>query len=109
MLKTYVEGAWVNLEFAKTMAGIDELRLPVTVFRFAGLDFATIPGELFSTLQPEGLSVIAYTNGYFRYLCPEEAYEAGHYEAMAAIVARGGGEQMIHKIQQLRRQLQQSH
>ena len=109
MLKTYVEGAWVNLEFAKTMAGIDELRLPVTVFCFAGLEFATIPGELFSTLQPEGLSVIAYTNGYFRYLCPEEAYEAGHYEAMAAIVARGGGEQMIHKIQQLRRQLQQSH
>ena len=109
MLKTYVEGAWVNLEFAKTMAGIDELHLPVTVFRFAGLDFATIPGELFSTLQPEGLSVIAYTNGYFRYLCPEEAYEAGHYEAMAAIVTRGGGEQMIHKIQQLRRQLQQSH
>lgn len=109
LLKTYVEGAWVNLEFAKTMAGITELTLPVTVFRFAGQVFATIPGELFSTLQPEGISVIAYTNGYFRYLCPEEAYEAGHYEAMAAIVARGGGERLIHEIQQLHRQLQDNY
>lgn len=105
LLKTYVEGAWVNLEFAKSMAGISALHLPVTVFRFAGVEFATIPGELFSTLQPEGLSVIAYTNGYFRYICPEEAYDANHYEAMAAIVARGEGERLIHEIQQLRRHL----
>ena len=102
LLKTYVEGAWVNLEFAKTMAGIRQLRLPVTLFRFAGLEFVTIPGELFSTLQPEGLSVIAYTNGYFRYICPEEAYAANLYEAMAAIVARGEGEQLIREIQNLR-------
>lgn len=105
LLKTYVEGAWVNLEFAKSMAGIRQLRLPVTVFRFAGLEFATIPGELFSSLQPTGLSVIAYANGYFRYLCPESAYEAGHYEAMAAIVARGGGEMLIREIGALRRRL----
>jgi hypothetical protein len=109
MLKTYVEGAWVNLEFAKTMAGITRLTLPVTLFRFAGQDFVTIPGELFSNLQPEGLSVIAYANGYFRYICPEEAYNANHYEAMAAIVAQGEGERLIHEIQQLRRQLQDHH
>ena len=105
LLKTYVEGAWVNLEFAKSMAGIQQLHLPVTVFSFAGLEFATIPGELFSTLQPEDLSIIAYTNGYFRYVCPQEAYEANHYEAMAAIVARGSGEHLINEIQQLRCQL----
>ena len=85
------------------------LHLPVTVFRFAGMEFATVPGELFSTLQPEGLSIIAYANGYFRYLCPEEAYEQGHYEAMAAIAARGGGEKLIHQIQQLRCQLRNNH
>jgi hypothetical protein len=105
LLKTYAEGAWVNLEFAKTMAGIRQLELPVTVFRFAGVEFATVPGELFSALQPAGLSVITYANGYFRYICPEEAYAANHYEAMAAIVARGGGERLIHEIQQLRRRL----
>ena len=60
-------------------------------------------------MQPEGLSIIAYTNGYFRYICPEEAYEANHYEAMAAIVARGGGERLIHEIQQLHRQLQDNY
>ena len=109
LLKTYVEGAWVNLEFAKSMAGIKELELPITVFTFAGLEFATIPGELFSTLQPEGLSIIAYTNGYFRYICPEEAYAANHYEAMAAIVNRGSGEHLMQEIQQLRRQLQDKH
>ena len=102
LLKTYVEGAWVNLEFSKTMAGIRQLQLPVTLFRFAGLEFVTIPGELFSTLQPEGLSVIAYANGYFRYICPEEAYAANHYEAMAAIIARGEGEHLIREIQNLR-------
>jgi hypothetical protein len=105
LLKTYAEGAWVNLEFAKTMAGIRQLELPVTVFRFAGVEFAAVPGELFSALQPAGLSVITYANGYFRYICPEEAYAANHYEAMAAIVARGGGERLIHEIQQLRRRL----
>ena len=109
LLKTFVEGAWVNLEFAKSMVGIQQLDLPVTVFTFAGLEFATIPGELFSTLQPKGLSIIAYANGYFRYICPEEAYEANHYEAMAAIVARGGGEKLMQEIQQLRHQLQDNH
>lgn len=109
LLKTYVEGAWVNLEFAKSMAGIEQLNLPITVFFFAGLEFATIPGELFSTLQPEGLSIIAYSNGYFRYICPEEAYEANHYEAMAAIVARSSGERLIQEIQQLRHQLYNKH
>ena len=102
LLKTHVEAAWVNLEFAKTMAGIQTLELPVTVFRFAGLEFATVPGELYSTLQPEGLSVIAYANGYFRYICPEEAYDANHYEAMAALLARGEGERLIREIQNLR-------
>lgn len=105
MLKTYVEGAWVNLEFAKTMVGIHRLELPVAVFRFAGLDFATIPGELFSTLQPDGISVIAYANGYFRYICPESAYAANHYEAMAAIVARGEGEVLIQAIRELHSRL----
>lgn len=109
LLKTYVEGAWVNLEFAKSMAHIKKLELPITVFSFAGLEFATIPGELFSTLQPEGLSIIAYTNGYFRYICPKEAYVANIYEAMAAIVNHGGGEHLMQEIQQLRRQLQDKH
>ena len=37
ILKSYVEGAGVNLEFAQTMGGIRELSLPVTVFRFCGI------------------------------------------------------------------------
>ena len=65
-------------------------------------------GELPFT-QPEELSIIAYTNGYFRYICPEEAYAANHYEAMAAIVNRGSGEHLMQEIQQLRRQLQDKH
>ena len=104
LLKSHVEGAWVNLEFAKTMALITRLELPVTVFRFAGLDFATVPGELYSTLQPEGISVITYANGYFRYICPQSAYENGHYEALAAIAARGEGEHLIDQIRQLTEQ-----
>ena len=98
ILKSYVEGAGVSLEFARNLVGIHELHLPVTVFRFAGLDFASIPGELFSTLQPENVSILSYTNGYYRYICDEKAYEAGYYEALAAIVAPGEGEHFIRQI-----------
>lgn len=104
-LKSYVEGAGVNLEFAQTMDGIRKLNLPVTVFRFCGLDFMTVPGELFSTLQPGNTSVIGYANGYYRYICDENAYAVGYYEAMAAIIARGQGEHLIREIHKLLRQL----
>lgn len=98
ILKSYVEGAGVNLEFAHTLSGIRQLHLPVTAFRFCGMKFVTIPGELFSTLQPEGVSVIGYANGYYRYVCDENAYEAGYYEALAAIIARGEGEKLVDEI-----------
>lgn len=105
ILKSYVEGAGVDLEFSHTMAGIRQFRLPVTVFRFAGLDFATAPGELFSSLLPPGLSVISYANGYYRYISPMDAYDAGYYEAMGSILARGEGEKLINQIEALRLQL----
>ena len=103
--KSYVEGAGVNLEFARTMGDIRELWLPVTVFRFGALPFATVPGEMFSTIRPENAAVISYANGYYRYLCGEEAYEKNYYEAMAAIVGRGGGEQVKQEMEKLLRQL----
>lgn len=105
ILKSYVEGAGVSLEFARTMAGIQQLHLPVTVFRFCGWDFACVPGELFSTLRPEGVAVIGYANGYYRYLAPRQAYEAGWYEALAAIVAPGEGEKLVSELCKLLRQL----
>lgn len=105
VLKSYVEGAGVSLEFSRTLREIRQLELPVTVFRFCGLDFVSIPGELFSVLQPAGVSVIGYANGYYRYICGEEAYEAGYYEALAAIIARGEGEKLMSEILQLLRQL----
>ena len=83
------------------MGDLRRLHLPVTVFRFCGLDFASVPGELFSALQPEGISIIGYANGYYRYLGGEDAYEAGYYEALAAIIARGEGEKLVKEILQL--------
>lgn len=101
ILKSYVEGAGVNLEFARSLEGIREFSLPVTVFRFAGLHFITIPGEFYSTLLPEETTAICYANGYYRYIADQNAYDAGHYEAMAAIVAQGGGELLTNTIQQI--------
>lgn len=92
ILKSYVEGAGVALEFAETMAGIRQLRLPVTVFAFGGLRFATVPGEMFSRLWDLDAVPICYANGYYRYIADCRAYDAGYYEAMAAILARGQGE-----------------
>lgn len=105
ILKSYVEGAGVNLEFARTLSGIRQLHLPVTAFRFCGLDFISVPGELFSVLQPQNVSIIGYANGYYRYIGGEEAYEAGYYEAMAAIVARGEGEKLVSELLRLQQQL----
>ena len=98
MLKSYAEGAGVNLQFARTMGDIRQLDLPVTVFRWCGMDFASVPGELFSALQPPDVAIIGYANGYFRYFGGEAAYEAGHYEALAAIIARGEGERLVEQI-----------
>ena len=54
-----------------------------------------------SPLQPEGVSVIAYANGYYRYIAGKDAYDAGCYEAMAAILARGQGEVLMEKLREL--------
>lgn len=105
ILKSYVEGAGVNLEFARTMAGITQLHLPVSVFRLWGLNFMSVPGELFSALLPEDTVVIAYANGYFRYICDRTAYDRGYYEALAAIVAPGEGEHLMESIQQMQNRL----
>ena len=101
ILKSYVEGAGVNLEFARSMVGIGEFTVPVTVFRLAGLLFVTIPGEFYSTLSLPDTTPICYANGYYRYIADENAYEAGHYEALAAIVARGAGEKLSNTIRQM--------
>lgn len=105
ILKTYVEGAGVNLEFARTMKDIRQLRLPVTVFTFAGLRFATVPGEMFSSLWCLDAVPICYANGYYRYIADEHAYDAGYYEAMAAILARGQGEEFLKQTEKLLEQL----
>ena len=101
ILKSYVEGTGVALEFAKTMAGIRELRLPVTVFSFAGLRFATVPGEMFSGLWSLDAVPICYAGGYYRYIADIHAYDAGYYEAMAAILARGQGEEFLKQTARL--------
>ena len=105
ILKSYVEGAGVNLEFARTLCGVREFSVPVTAFRFAGLSFATIPGEFYSTLLPSGISAICYANGYYRYIADRNAYDAGHYEALAAIAGRGSGEILSNTIRQMLEEL----
>ena len=99
ILRSYVEGALVNLQAARTMDGLTGIPVRVAAFRFCGLNFATIPGELFSSLLPEEpLGIIGYANGYCRYLPDMAAYDSGCYEALAALVARGESEKLMNKI-----------
>lgn len=101
-LKSFAEGAGTNLQFARSMQGVKEFLLPVTVFKFCGLKFAAVPGELFSALLPEEpVTFICYSNGYYRYIADEEAYDAGYYEALGAILARGEGERLVGRITEL--------
>ena len=78
-----------------------EFSVPVTAFRFAKRNFVTVPGEFYSTLLPQDTAAICSANGYYRYIADEHAYEAGHYEALAAIVAKGSGEILSNTIRQL--------
>ena len=105
ILKSYVEGAGVNLEFARTLGDVQEFSLPVTAFRFGGYTFATVPGEFYSTLLPENVSAICYANGYYRYIADQTAYDAGHYEALAAIAGRGSGEILSNTIRRMLEEL----
>ena len=106
VLKSYVEGAGVNLEFARTMGGMQQLHLPVTAFRFGGQRFITVPAELYSTLLPENTAAICYANGYYRYIADRKAYDDGHYEALAAIAAPGEGEKLMEAICSLQEKLE---
>lgn len=102
ILKSYVEGAGVSLHFARTMAGIREFRVPVSVFRLGDIRAASIPGELFGTLLPkEPLAVVTYANGYYRYIADRKAYDAGYYEAMASILDRGQGEALMAAVEEM--------
>ena len=83
------------------MGDLRELELPVSVFRFMGLDFVSVPGELFSTLLPGKQTVaICYANGYDRYIASTDAYDKDYYEAMAAVLARGQGERLQTRLEQ---------
>jgi hypothetical protein len=105
LIKSKVEGAQVALEFVRTMAGIKQCRLPVTVFTFAGLQFVTVPGEMYSSLWTLKAVPICYANGYYRYITDQQAYDAGHYEAMAAILAQGQGEIFMKQVASLLREI----
>lgn len=87
------------------MGGIRQFELPVTVFSFAGLKFATVPGELYSTLWHDRAVPICYANGYYRYIADRGAYDDNDYEAMAAILARGEGEVFADQLNKLVEQL----
>ena len=63
--------------------------------------------EMFSGLWNLDAVPICYANGYYRYIAGKDAYDAGHYEALAAILAPGEGEILKKKITQLLTQLPQ--
>lgn len=105
-LKSYAEGAGINLQFAKGLGDTREIWLDICAFCFAGVKFATIPGELFSTLLPEDACVIGYANGYNLYIADEMAYEKQYYEALASLFARGEGEKLMEFVNKLLTQLE---
>ncbi len=99
ILRSYVEGAGTNLKFAQSMKNIKLLHLSVTAFIFAGIKFISLPAELFSSLTPndENIVFLCYSNGYYRYICDEDAYSKNYYEALGSIIEKGEGEKFINK------------
>ncbi len=106
ILSSYVEGAGTNLKFAQSMKDIKHLYLPVTAFVFCGINFISVPAELFSSLTAdEDITYLCYSNGYYRYICNKEAYDKNYYEALAAVLEQGEGEKFIAKAKKLLLQL----
>lgn len=106
-LKSYVEGAGINLQFASSLGAIRQISLDICVISFGGLKFSTVPGELFSALLPgNDVCVIGYANGYNLYIADRAAYDAQYYEALASIFAEGEGERLVEFVNKLLMQLE---
>ncbi len=102
ILESYVEGAQSAILLSKSLVGLQELEIPVSLLHIQNIPIAVIPGELFSTLgrklKAQGLEVFCYGNGYSLYIADEKAYDCGFYEAMSSPFARGAGEQLMVEI-----------
>lgn len=102
IIKSYVEGASQNLKYSNLLrnCGFSILHLPVCFIKFDNLNFASVPGELFSSLiNREDIIYICYANGYYRYIPDNHAFDNRYYEALGAIIKPGQGEVLIDTIE----------
>lgn len=99
---SYTEGAKAALSLAESLNGVQSIETQFSLIRLQNLTFATIPGELFSTLgvrlKAQDVHVLGYTNGYYMYLADEASYKNNYYEAMSSPFIRGTGEYLIKEI-----------
>ncbi len=103
ILESYVEGAEISVDLARTLQGFHALEAHFSIIKLQDLIIAVIPGELFSTLgrklKNNHIEVFCYGNGYYLYFADQAAYDLKYYEAMSSPFAKGVGELLINEIQ----------
>lgn len=104
LLESYVEGAQVNLDYAKTHPNIETSLVSIQLLHFGEDSFFCFPGEMFSELSNKirnnHVFFISYANGYQGYFANMEAYDQQFYEATSSPFKRGEAEKLIAKIQE---------
>lgn len=101
-VRNELEACQAALAKSKSLAGVESVTVPSTIWKWSDQVFVTIPGELFSSLiHEDGLEnvhFLCYTNGYILYLPDREACQRKIYEAMASPLAPGESERLLSMI-----------
>ncbi|MGB4985480.1 MAG: neutral/alkaline non-lysosomal ceramidase N-terminal domain-containing protein [Erysipelotrichaceae bacterium] len=100
LLQSLVEGATLNLLYAKNPNKIDRCNFNIAMLKINDLKLVAIPGELFSHLgkllkDKYGCSIMGYTNGYNLYIVDEKGYEKDCYESKTSLFKKGEAEKLI--------------
>ena len=95
-----VEGAEANLVYARLHRQDSAMiTIPVTVQQLNQETLVFLPLELYSELRNKitdsHIHFICYANGYYLYLCNEEAFLNGYYESRISPFEKGEGEVLM--------------
>lgn len=104
-IESRFEGARVSFHYAEHPFVMESFNLLITVFKIDDHFFVVFPGELFSELSmkiaDEKVHFINYANGYIGYIANQNAYDKNYYEALSSPFARGEGERVMEKLEDI--------
>lgn len=89
LLESKVEGINAEMVMSQALQDHPYFTLTFNELKLGKYTIHSVPGELYSSfLKKYDSYVFGYTNGYYLYLCDDQAYERGDYEAHSAVLKK---------------------